>query len=62
MKEVSFEENMVSLEKVVQELENDELNLEESIKKFELGMELSKKCNEFLEDAEKRITVLIKKR
>ena len=62
MKEVSFEENMESLEKVVQELENDELNLEESIKKFEPGMELSKKCNEFLEDAEKRITVLIKKR
>lgn len=62
MKEVSFEENMESLEKVVQELENDELNLEESIKKFELGMVLSKKCNEFLEDAEKRITVLIKKR
>ena len=31
MKEVSFEENMESLEKVVQELENDELNLEESI-------------------------------
>ena len=29
MKEVSFEENMESLEKVVQELENDELNLEE---------------------------------
>ena len=34
MKEVSFEENMESLEKVVQELENDELNLEESIKRL----------------------------
>ena len=30
-----------------------ELTIEESIKKFELGMELSKKCNEFLEDAER---------
>ena len=33
--------------------------MEDSIKKFEKGMELSKKCNSILEDAEKRITVLI---
>lgn len=34
--------------------------MEDSIKKFEKGMELSKKCNSILEDAEKRITILIK--
>ena len=58
---MSFEENMESLEKTVQELENGNLNLEDSIKKFEEGINLSKKCNDILEEAEKRITVLIKK-
>lgn len=58
---MSFEENMEALEKAVQELENGNLNLEDSIKKFEEGINLSKKCNDILEEAEKRITVLIKK-
>ena len=58
---MNFEENMESLEKVVQELEKGELNLDDSIKKFEEGMNLSKKCNEILEEAEKKITILIKK-
>ncbi len=57
----SFEENMQGLETIVQELEKGDLNLEDSIKKFEEGIELSKKCNEILEDAEKKITILIKK-
>lgn len=58
---MNFEENVEQLEKVVQELENGNLNLEDSIKKFEEGMAISKKCNEILEAAEKKITVLIKK-
>lgn len=58
---MNFEENMEDLEKIVQELEKGDLNLEDSIKKFEEGMELSKKCNEILEKAEKKITILIKK-
>lgn len=57
----NFEENMQGLENIVQELEKGDLNLEESIKKFEKGIELSKKCNQILEDAEKKITILIKK-
>ncbi len=57
----NFEENMQGLETIVQELEKGDLNLEDSIKKFEEGIELSKKCNEILEDAEKKITILIKK-
>ena len=55
---MSFEENVEQLEKIVQELEKGDLNLDESIKKFEEGMNLSKKCNEILEEAEKKITVL----
>lgn len=57
----NFEENMQGLENIVQELEKGDLNLEDSIKKFEEGIQLSKKCNEILEDAEKKITILIKK-
>lgn len=58
---MKFEENMEKLEKIVQDLENGELNLEDSIKKFEEGIEISRKCNEILEEAEKKITILIKK-
>ena len=58
---MNFEENIEQLEKVVQELENGNLNLEDSIKNFEEGMKISKKCNDILEEAEKKITVLIKK-
>jgi len=59
MKQTNFETSMEQLEKIVQELEKGDLNLEDSIKKFEEGMKISKECNSFLENAEKRITVLI---
>ena len=58
-KELNFEETMKELEKVVQELEKGDLNLDESIKEFEKGMELSKSASKYLEDAEKKITILI---
>ena len=58
---MNFEENIEQLEKVVQELESGNLNLEDSIKQFEEGINLSKKCNDILEEAEKKITVLVKK-
>ncbi len=57
---LNFEETMQELEKVVQNLENGELNLDESIKEFERGMELSKSASKYLENAEKKITVLVK--
>lgn len=59
MKELSFEEAINELEKTVNELEVEKLTLDESVKKFEKGMELSKYCNELLEKAEKDITILI---
>ena len=37
------------------------MNLDESLKKFEEGVNLSKECNKMLEDAEKKITVLLEK-
>ncbi len=59
MKELSFEEAINELEETVNELEVEKLTLDESVKKFEKGMELSKYCNELLEKAEKDITILI---
>ena len=41
--ELSFEEAMTNLEKIADELEKDDLDLDTSVKKFEEGMELSKK-------------------
>ena len=58
-KEINFEETMQELEKIVQELEKGDLNLDDSINKFEEGMKLSKSASDYLEKAEKKITVLI---
>ena len=60
-KKESFENNIEKLEKIVTELENGELNLDESVKKFEEGMKIAQKCNNILEDAEKKITILLEK-
>ena len=43
--EKTFEEMMNKLEEISQDLENGELTLDESMKKFEEGMKLSKKCS-----------------
>lgn len=61
MENINFEEAMEELEKIADELEKGDLNLEESITKFEEGMKLSKKCNEIIEKAEKKITILLQK-
>ena len=59
MKKINFEENMEKLEKIVTDLEKGELNLDDSVKKFEEGIKLSKECNKILEEAEKKITILL---
>ena len=60
MEELNFEDTMKELETIVKELENGDLNLDESVKKFEKGMNLSKNANKMIEDAEKKIMILIK--
>ena len=57
---INFEDKMKKLEEIANELEKGELNLDESVSKFEEGMKLSKECSEMLEKAEKKITMLIK--
>ena len=61
MKEdLDFEEAMNKLEKIATELENEDLKLEEAVAKFEEGMKISKECSDILENAEIRITILLK--
>ena len=56
----SFEESLTTLEKIVRELEQGDLSLEESLKLFENGVKLSRECQERLNQAERRIEVLLK--
>jgi exodeoxyribonuclease VII small subunit len=58
--EKTFEASLAELEKIVGQLENGELPLEESLKLFETGVKLSRECRERLADAERRIEVLMK--
>lgn len=57
--DLNFEETMQQLETIVKELEEGKLNLDDSIKKFEQGIKLSNNASKYLEEAEKKITVLI---
>jgi len=56
----SFESSLAELEKIVEHLESGDLSLEESLKLFENGVRLSRECRERLNDAERRIQVLMK--
>lgn len=57
-KGVDFERSLDELEKLVERMEEGELSLEESLKLYERGMELSKACQKALDAAEKRIRIL----
>lgn len=59
MEEIKFEEAIVRLEEIAKKLESGELDLDESVSEFEEGMKLSKICTKMLNEAEKRINILI---
>lgn len=56
----TFESSLAELEKIVEQLENGDIPLEESLKLFESGVKLSRECRERLTEAERRIEVLMK--
>ena len=58
-KNKNFEEQIEKLENIVKELEKGDLNLDDSVAKFEEGIKISKECNEILEKAEKKISILV---
>ena len=57
--DISFEDAMKRLEEIANELEKNNLDLDTSVLKFEEGMKLSKQCSKILENAEKRISILV---
>jgi exodeoxyribonuclease VII small subunit len=55
-----FEDCLQQLEKIVEQLERGELSLEQSLKLFEEGVQLSNSCRQELEAAEGKVEILIK--
>ena len=60
MKEMKFENALAKLENLVEELEGEEVSLEDSLKKFEEGINLVRFCTKKLEEVEKKIEILVK--
>lgn len=60
MAEIKFEEALKKLEKIVEDLEGGDLTLDEALKKYQEGIELSRLCNQRLENAKKKIDILVK--
>lgn len=60
MAEKKFEAALKRLEEIVSELESGELGLEQSLKLFEEGVKLARVCNARLEEAERKVEVLLK--
>jgi len=58
--EKTFEASLSQLETIVKKLEEGDLPLEESLKLFEKGVALSRECRERLNEAERRIEILLK--
>ncbi len=60
MAEMKFEESLKKLEKIVEDLEKGDLSLDEALKKYQEGIELSRLCSQRLESAKKKIDILVK--
>ena len=54
-----FEDSIKELEKIVNKLESGDATLSESLELFEKGIGLAKECNDMLDKAEKKVSVLI---
>jgi exodeoxyribonuclease VII small subunit len=55
----SFEDQLAELERIVEQLEHGDLDLEQSVSLFERGVQLSNACKSQLSSAESRIQVLL---
>ena len=55
----SIEKSLTELERLVEELENGDLELDQALKKFEQGVKLSRECQKNLEEAEMKIKILM---
>ena len=59
-KKLTFEDALQNLESLAEQIERGQIGLEESIKKYEEGMQLSQQLSQGLEQAQKRVDVLMK--
>ena len=55
----TFEESLKELEQVVIKLEKGDLSLDQAIESFEKGISLSHECSKKLDEAEKKINILV---
>jgi len=58
MTDLTFEDCLARLEQIVGALESGKLPLEESLKVYEEGVALARRCSRYLDDAERRIEIL----
>jgi exodeoxyribonuclease VII small subunit len=59
---VKFEQAMARLEAIVNELEKGDLPLDDSLRIFEEGIRLSKTCLKMLEEAERKVEILVQEK
>jgi exodeoxyribonuclease VII small subunit len=55
----TFEQSITELEKIVSQLESGSVTLDESLSLFEKGIKLSKSCQQMLDAAEKKVSILM---
>lgn len=60
MAEKIFEASLARLEEIVKKLEKGDLPLEQSLRLFEEGVKLARVCNKRLEEAERKVEILLK--
>lgn len=60
-KSIDFEHSLDRLEELVEDMENGDLTLEESLKAFEQGIKLTRECQSALLEAEQKVQMLIEK-
>jgi len=58
---IDFEKALDELENLVERMEKGESNLEDSLKDFERGIELTRQCQKALAEAEQKVQILLKK-
>ena len=58
-KKIDFEASLQKLEAIVSKLEDENINLEDSVKSFEAGISLVKECQKQLEEAELKVKELL---
>lgn len=56
----TFAAKMKRLEKIVEQLESEDFDLEKSVALFEQGVKLTKECGKSLREAERKVEILLK--